>query len=93
MHVGGAIATVRRVGEDEAIALLFGFVGSLCAALAWRKNWRSRQGRPWFGGDRTFGSDHSQFDGEGAVHPRQLGHIPGAAPLTLCRSSSRSPVR
>lgn len=44
------------MGEDDAAALLFGVVGSVCAALAWHSTWRSRPGRPWFHGDRNFGT-------------------------------------
>ncbi len=44
------------MSEDHAVALLFGVVGSVCAALAWYSISRSRQGRPWFGGDRNLGT-------------------------------------
>ena len=44
------------MNEDQAAALLFGVVGSLCAALALHSIWRGRQGRPWFRGDRNFGT-------------------------------------
>ena len=44
------------MGEDEAVALLFGVVGSVCAALAGHSIWRSRQGRPWFMAGRNFGT-------------------------------------
>lgn len=56
LRVGHVVASVHGVGEDEAVALLFGVVGSVCAGLTWHSIWRSRQGRPWFMGDRNFGT-------------------------------------
>jgi hypothetical protein len=44
------------VGEDEWVALVFGVVGTVCASLAWWSISRSREGRPWFNGDRNFGT-------------------------------------
>jgi hypothetical protein len=44
------------MSEDGAVALLFGVVGLLSAALAWHSIWRNHRGRPWFNGDRNFGT-------------------------------------